>query len=222
MTHSQWLTNEYAQWVQALSACTVHNFKEHPMVKRMLGEVSLSDWSKQISKTIPTTTWDNIYKIDRIGRSGGGLVTGVCIRLLYYALEILFRNPSSIIEIGGGVGQFYAILRALGWEGKYRIIDIPAVHDFQVKYLAEVTKQTGLSTELDYGATQFEMLVSFYALGEFDDNTKRSYKGVINVMPRGYIAFNPHSGASDDLSIFNAHNIKVTPGIEPGISIIEW
>lgn len=219
--HSEWLTNEYNQWVQALSECTVHNFKEHPMVKRMLGEPRLVEWSNKITNPIHTTTWDIIYKLDHIGRLSGGAVTGMCIRMIYYSIEVYKRNPSSIIEIGGGVGQFYAILRALGWKGKYRIIDLPAVCAFQCEYLAEVARQTGLDTSLDYGATEFEMLVSFYALGEFDDDTKRSYKGLINSVPHGYVAWNSHSGASDDLSIFK-HDIKVTPGIEPGIKIITW
>lgn len=217
MTYKEWLDNEYSQWIKALQESTVHNFKEHPMVKRMLGEPDRDIWEKVWIKL----TVEQQVLILQISVIGGEDNWARTHRMIYYAQQILKRNPSSICEIGGGVGQFYAILRALGYKGRYFIEDLLEAHMFQKKYLLEVAKQTGLNAFQEY-SENCEMVVSFYALGEFDDDTKEKWiTRVVNRIPHGYIAWNPHSGASDDLSLFK-HDIKVTPGIEPGIKIIEW
>lgn len=221
MTHKQWLDNEYSQWAAALNECSVHNFKEHPMVRRMLSldlETDLFD-SCLIGERLATI--DLLEDIDKIG--SGKLDAGItdqCLRMFYYAKEIIKLNPPSICEIGGGVGQFYAILRAMGYKGTYWIFDIPEVITFQGKYLNEVTRRTGLPLHQTF--CKFDTVISFYAIGEFDDETKQHYSPLISDCPHGYIAWNPHSGAKDDLSIFNGHDITVTPGIEPGIKIIQW
>lgn len=218
MTHKEWLDNEYNQWVEALSSCTVHNFKENPMVKRMLGGISpQAGFYDLIERGVD---WNIMAKIDKIGSDSATEMSGIGFRYIYYAQQILKRNPSSVCEIGGGAGQFYAILRALGYKGAYYIRDIKPVREFQMKYLQEVERATGLKTMQT--VCEFDILVSFYALGEFDDETRKSYANTIDFCPHGYIAWNPHSGASDDLSIFSKHNISVIPGIEEGIKIISW
>lgn len=223
--HKQWLDNEYQQWINALSECTVHNFKEHPGVRRMLGEPDIGIWAKTV------VNWDGVdsdmlVNIERIGLMDDATEDSRAslsrfFRYVHYAQQILQRNPISIVEIGGGVGQFYATLRALGWNGFYHIVDIPEVMAFQEEYLDYVSEQTGLDLALNPSISP-KMLLSFYALGEFDDETKESYRQLITDSPHGYIAWNSHSGASEDLSIFSAHDITVTPGLEPGITIIEW
>lgn len=220
MNHKEWLDNEYSEWIKALQESTVHNFKEHPVVKRMLGEVQrvtfwgYVEWIREDYK-------EKIKTIDNIGTDKDLGLSGTCVRMVYYAQEVLKRNPSSICEIGGGVGQFYAILRALGYDGMYYIHDLPEVKEFQDKYLLEVKKLAILNTDQRRPSIS-NMVVSFYSLGEFDDEKKKYYfDTVVNKTPHGYIAWNAHSGASDDLSLFK-HDIKVTPGIEPGIKIIEW
>lgn len=222
--HKQWLDNEYAEWVKALQESTVHNFKEHPGVKRMLGEPDKQLWRQAFSaEESPDLTVDQcmvLQTIDNIGREKPTNIDGRCIRMMYYAQRVLARNPSSICEIGGGVGQFYATLRVLGYKGDYTILDISEVKKFQRDYLNEVRNRTGMG--VDSFVVGLDMIVSFYALGEFDNETRESYRELISNSPHGYIAWNPHSGASDSLSIFENHDIKVTPGIEPGISIIEW
>lgn len=221
--YKKWLDNEYSLWVKALQESTVHNFKEHPMVKRMLSEVEKKDWRDvcdllfEMSNPIVA----RIQDIDCIGRQKYSDISGTCLRMVYYALEVLKRNPSSIVEIGGGVGQFYAILRALGYNGEYYIFDLPEVQEFQYKYLHEVEKQTGLSLPI-VGIGKLDFCVSFYALGEFNNGLKENYMNlVVNDCPHGYIAWNPHSGSTDDLSLFT-HDIKVTEGREPNIKILEW
>lgn len=223
MNHKQWLDNEYSEWVKALQESTVHNFKEHPGVKRMLGELSDLQYVTWFDPaTIPAEVGGTIVTIDNIGRGEHRMPDGRCYRYCYYANEIIKRNPSSICEIGGGVGQLNAIVAALGYKGEYFMIDLPEVIDFQTKYLSEVKRVTGLNTYMMTSDRKvYDFICSFYALGEFDDETKESYRELLNNAKHGYIAFNPHSGASDDLSLFK-HDIKVTDGIEPGIKIVEW
>lgn len=219
-THKEWLDNEYQQWAEALNQSTVHNFKEHPMVRRMIGTPAAEHWGGFIW----SGQYDDILlKIDSIGNEHEYEEYNTTLkRFAYHAFQVLDLNPSFISEIGGGVGQFYAILRALGYKGKYYIYDLPDVRAFQDKYLAEVSEQTGLQLPLEETGKNADLLVSFYALGEFDDEKKQWYKHIINAAPHGYIAWNPHSQATDDLSIFDSHNITVTPGVEPEIKIISW
>ena len=216
--HKQWLDNEYAQWVKALQESTVHNFKEHPVVRRMLGEISRQPW---IDLCKGGFTINGLDLIDSIGRKWDGEISGTGWRIIYYALEILKRNPTSICEIGGGAGQLYAVLRVFGYKGTYWIYDLPEVQQFQGLYLAEIEKQIGINLTQTY-QEGYDMFVSFYALGEFDDFLKLCHKPLIDHCNHGYIAWNAHSGASDDLSIFNNRDIKVSFGVEPNIKIIEW
>lgn len=215
MNHKQWLDNEYKLWVEALQASTVHNFGSHPQVKRMLSEVDGWDWINGVAlDTEEANVFHKIYSL-------GGNFWGICSRMAWYAQRILKLNPTSIIEIGGGVGQFFAILRALGYKGHYVIYDLPEVKDFQSKYLDEASKLTGINV-IQSAPAEIDLCVSFYAFGEFDDELKLCYiENPIKKCKRGYMAFNPHSGASDDLSIF-PFPVKSEPGREENIKIVTW
>src|SRR5688572_25623871 len=107
MKHRQWLDNEYRLWIEALQSSTVHNFKDHPQVQRML-----STGMTWLGK-VPPVNMDLMKKIDNIGYTVPVGLSGACLRMIYYADKILQYYPPSIVEIGGGVGQFYAILRAM-------------------------------------------------------------------------------------------------------------
>jgi hypothetical protein len=150
----------------------------------------------------------------------GGEFLGNTWRMVYYAQKVLKANPSHICEIGGGVGQMYAVLRALGYEGKYFIFDLPEVKEFQRKYLDEVTKRTGLNTDLEYG--DFDFCYSGYAWGEFDEETKEWYRReIIKETPHGLIIFNPHSGASKEIG-FDCRVEDEYPLTSPGNKLLTW
>lgn len=212
--HKAWLDQEYQQWIEALQASTVHNFKEHPMVERMLGNIDPAVYADlvQVSPLIES--------IDAIGRKPGP-VTGVCLRMLYYAEKVLQKKPTSIVEIGGGVGQFYAVLKALGYEGDYMILDLPAVQAFQREYLAEVSRQTGLELPLT-PRDEYETCVSFYALGEFDDELKAHYiENVVKKCRHGLILWNPHGQASREVP-FECTITDEFPSNHPDCKQLEW
>ncbi len=205
MNHKDWLDNEYKLWVEALQTSTVYNFKEHRQVKRMLGEV---DGNLFFIGFLNKDLYNTLVEIDNIGRLHSYYLSGACIRMVYYAQKVLKSNPKSICEIGGGVGQFYAVLRALGYEGRYYIYDLPEVKKFQKKYLQEVENMTGL--KLPLVKSNYEMCLSFYALGEFDDATKEWYiENVVNKCEHGFVVWSAHSGASNEVNF--KHNLIIRP-----------
>lgn len=193
--YKAWLDNEYQQWIRALEEASVHNFKDHPMVKRMLGEIV---WTEPTPHDFDL---ELLTRIDNIGRSLPSGISGTCLRMVYYAQQVLQRNPASIVEIGGGVGQFYAVMRTLGYAGRYFIFDLPEVKEFQRAYLSEVARQTGLSLPFFQYPKSYEFCISFYALGEFDDETKAWYiENVVKKCTHGFVIWNPHSGASQEIN----------------------
>lgn len=217
-SHKQWLDNEYRCWVQALQESTVHNFKDHVMVKRMLGDF---EWPGPW----PTNTPQRLAlleKIDNIGRAVPCELSGPCWRMVYYADAVLERNPKSIVEIGGGVGQFYAVLRALGYTGRYFIFDLLEVKEFQAAYLTEVQKRTGLNLPFYQYPQSYEFCVSFYALGEFDDELKSWYvKNVVKRCAHGFVVWNPHSGA-DERVPWKCEIADESPLMSPGNKQLTW
>lgn len=215
-SHKKWLDNEYRKWIEALQRSTVNNFKEDPMVRRMLGDIDSGLFAGLVSAS-------PIFEvIDRIGfTEEPGSISGVCLRMIYYANKVLQQHPTSIVEIGGGVGQFYAVLRALGYEGSYMILDLPEVQCFQIDYLDEVSWQTGLELSLTRSST-YDTCVSFYALGEFDDALKADYiENVVKKCQHGFILWNPHSNASSEVP-FECTITDEYPLTYPGNKQLVW
>lgn len=197
MSHKEWLDNEYQQWIVALHNSNVRNFKQHPMVRRMLGDFQ---WPLEFRPLLSHEEQHLIKKIDSIGYSTPlSEITGPCWRMIYYAVKIAKYKPISVVEIGGGVGQFYAILRALGYSGSYWIYDLPEVQQFQRMYLYTVEHDTGMKMPLEFIGDP-DLCVSFYALGEFDEELRDHYvKTVIKRSRHGFVLWNPHSGASEKI-----------------------
>jgi FkbM family methyltransferase len=215
-SHKDWLNREYREWTTALQESTVHTFKDHPMVRRMLGNF---EWPLPVPNNIDL---ELLTRIDNIGRTVPSGISGPALRMIHYAQRVMARRPSSIVEIGGGVGQFYATLRALGYTGRYFIFDLEEVKEFQDCYLAEVERQTGLSLPRFRYPASYDFCVSFYALGEFDNETKAWYvENVVRKCPRGLIVWNPHSGASETIP-FRCTVTDEDPLQCPGNKQLEW
>lgn len=219
--YKQWLDNEYQMWIEALKESTVYNFKEHPMVKRMLGE---TEWPVEFRPVLPAYQEGLILAIDCLGYQDSTYeISDTGWRMVYYAKKVLEHNPQSIVEIGGGAGQFYATLSALGWRGDYWIYDLPEVKQFQYKYLAEIMYMIKLPlSQTDIGAWDNPFCISFYALGEFDDKLKQEYiDRVVSRCPHGFIVWNPHSGASPEIN-FPCTIIDEYPLLAEGNKQLEW
>ena len=141
--------------------------------------------------------------------------------MLYYAKQILLKRFSSIVEIGAGAGEFYAILRALGYTGDYMIMDLPEVMEFQKKYLLEIEKTVDIRLPL-VPLGRYDVCISFFALGEFDDEAKDYYiKQVFPKCDHGFILWNPHSGASQEIP-FPCRVRPQRPLEHPDCKQLEW
>ena len=219
--HKDWLNNEYDLWVKPLQESTVDDFGSHPMVKRMLGVPQLHIYPDRYY-TYPNEfpSVDVYYTLHDIKRIGGDAMDGLFNRWIYYAQKVIAAKPKFIVEIGGGVGQFYAVLRALGYKGGYYIYDLPEVQEFQRKYLDRVTELTGLDTSLSFPEHQY--CVSLYALGEFDDELKAWYvENVVKECEHGLVVWNPHSGASDAIG-WECNVEDEYPLTSPGNKLLTW
>jgi hypothetical protein len=151
------------------------------------------------------------------------------MRFIYYAnkvLDIIEHYPSkSIVEIGAGYGGFCATIQIIARHraiklDSYFIFDLPNVLNFQRHYLRETIVANKYFDNIKYmyaaDVARFKITsdfaISFYALGEFDDATKKSYiENIISNVAHGLVIWNPHSGSGDSLDLLRSHqpNIKV-------------
>lgn len=108
MTYKKWLDNEYKEWALALSKSTVHNFKDHSMVQRMLSIGTPFDYP--VLQGLSPEIVALLIAIDGIGyENPGHTIAGDGARHVHYARKILDRKPKKIVEIGGGCGQLFAL-----------------------------------------------------------------------------------------------------------------
>ena len=121
--------------------------------------------------------------------------------------EMNMSDNTGITSIGGGYGGMCAILNCLAKNKKikideYAIYDLNGVQEFQNYYLNQVKLASDIginsvcfldSKDLDAFNGNYDYLISFYALGEFDDTTKYAYiNKVISKVKNGFILWNPH------------------------------
>lgn len=200
MPTREWVQSEYAAFEEALGRCTVDNFKTDPAVRRMLSCDLDVDYRDALAE-LDFKQWAAIRTLDGIGmgQEQSDHITSAGARFVHWALQILKRQPTSIIEIGGGCGQLYATLRTLGWKGSYRTIDQPRVIEFQERYVTRAAELLGWGVYwLDIDIAK-SMLVSFYALGEFTDEIRQHYVDtVIRHCSSGLIVWNPGDYATKE------------------------
>lgn len=226
--HTAWLNYEYSQWEKSLNNIDFYKFKQHQAVIRMIGleDLHLPFITLIADLDLP---WQQLEAIDKVGSPkqtvdiNGVKLTGVCLRFIYYAnkvLDTIKHYPSkSLVEIGCGYGGFCATIQVIAKHKKikldsYFMFDLPDVLNFQAKYLSEVLYNTGIRYEnirylYSSDAMKFKInadyLMSFYALGEFDNDTKANYiNSIVADVPHGLLLWNPHSGANASTDLLKA------------------
>ena len=241
--YNDWVNYEYDLWKSELKKLSedpelFKNFKQNDQVKRMLGSSDLfGPYLERIKdKDFP---WKEIERIDQVGNPthtidvNGYKISGICLRYLYYADKVLndlkefdwWNFDVNILEIGGGYGGFASILNCLLEKSNilvnlYGIFDLPEVQDFQDNYLAKTTSciKYGIDNFFfpknnTFVGTDFNYLVSFYALGEFPAELKKQYiENVIGKVPHGFIIWNPHFGPDDE-------GIELIKKVQPNVQI---
>jgi len=216
-----WLNNEYSLWGQALSAClednvSFLNFKKNPQITRMIGLSNFEEIYFDLVKNLDVP-WDELQRIDSIGSPhftesvNGVKLSAVTLRYIFYASKVLENikkvNLNKIVEIGGGYGGFASILDCIAKHQmfsieNYYIYDLPKVQLFQKKYLNQCLTDgtSGILNinfmdcyNLDKSNVDNFYCVSFYALGEFDRDTKNNYiDKIVSKAKNGLILWNPH------------------------------
>lgn len=220
LEYKKWVENEYSLWEKSLlqiinNKSNFSSFKSNDWVKRMVGTSSLEGLFISEDRSLP---WSEIEKIDQIGHPpetevilNSYRVSTITLRYVYYANKILesIKDYSRIriVEIGGGYGGMCGILNCLAQNQKikideYAIYDLDGVQEFQNYYLNQVKliSDIGINSvnflnakDLDSFNGNYDYLISFYALGEFDDTTKYAYiNKVISKVKNGLILWNPH------------------------------
>jgi len=108
-------------------------------------------------------------------------------------------NNINICEIGGGYGGQSKILFDLCNIFniniiKYKIIDIPEVSKFQEKYLTKLNiKNVTFESCLSINIEEHDLLISNYALGEFNNETQEEYiEKVVKYCKYYYMIWNNH------------------------------
>lgn len=220
LEYKKWVDNEYTSWEKSLidiikSEKDFSNFKSNDWVKRMVGTSSLEGLFISNNSDLP---WDEIQKIDQIGNPPETErvlkiydISTISLRYVHYAnkiLDIIKNYPEiRIVEIGGGYGGMCAILNCIAKYRKikidsYGIYDLKGVQEFQNYYLKKINQTTDIgiksvdfldSNNLDLFTESYNYIISFYALGEFDEETKYNYiSKVISKIKNGFILWNPH------------------------------
>jgi len=220
LNYLDWVSNEYNLWSNFLQKCkgdNFLNFKSQEQIIRMVGASSLEGlFSSRLQDY--GFRWEEIEQIDNIGNPpqteniGNSKISTITLRYLYYANIILDKIKENseirIVEIGGGYGGFCSIMDYLANFRRikidhYSIYDLPGVQSFQKYYLNEVidfNKEFGIknlgfldSQNLNLFTNDHNYLISFYALGEFDEKTKYNYiDKVVSKVDHGFILWNPH------------------------------
>lgn len=87
------------------------------------------------------------------------------------------KDMESIVEIGAGYGDMCSVVHALGFKGKYTIVDIPETQPIQAHYLGKqgITPQWSFEDDV---ATHSDLVIATWSLSE----TPVEYRNVL--MPK--------------------------------------
>jgi hypothetical protein len=83
------------------------------------------------------------------------------------------KDMKSIVEIGAGYGDMCSVVHALGFKGKYTIVDIPEMRPVQQFYLGKQGIQPHFSFE-DDNVESADLVIATWSLSE----TRREYRDV--------------------------------------------
>ena len=84
------------------------------------------------------------------------------------------------------------------------------------KYVNDKRFKTFTMQQHEKAVKGMQLVVSFYALGEFTNDTKRQYiDNVLAKVPAAYLIWNSHSGADDSCiaDIQYYHQIRILPEV---------
>jgi len=119
--------------------------------------------------------WEQATKVSCVGNPSNihDGATGCSVRQAYYLARmeafsgIDTRDYATIVEYGGGYGEMCRVVRALGFEGRYVIYDLPPVIRLQQYYLGELGIEAEYHTHtLPAPEGRPSLFVAAWSLGE--------------------------------------------------------
>lgn len=131
------------RYLEACRTADVSNFKSVPQFAAIVGLANRRDGASLVTRVLAEVHPDLVARAKLNDRVGGAHIYGPLAAdtavYLHEAAEVL-RAPQAdaIVEIGGGYGGQYVVLRALGFSGPYVIHDLPEVLGLVARYCEAV------------------------------------------------------------------------------------
>ena len=88
------------------------------------------------------------------------------INMMYERMGIWLEDVKSIVEIGGGYGNFARIARNMGFRDSYKIVDLPEIHVLQKHYLDNTSPGHGVEFISVDRIEPAELLMATFSVSE--------------------------------------------------------
>lgn len=197
-----------------------NNFKNNNEYKVILEHVSYETGLEYLNKiktneyyTNNILEWNKYMENDNIGnpttfKYDSINISPTTLRYISIGLDIIQHikninlNNIDVVEIGGGYGGQCKILFDLCnisniLINKYKIVDIPEVSKFQEKYLNKLLNKSNINKIIFESCLEittnenYDLCISNYALGEFDEDVREEYiEKVVKYCKHYYIIWN--------------------------------
>jgi putative sugar O-methyltransferase len=223
---------------------TFNTFKCHPVYNEILEHVSYQEGVEYIKYIKNETILNNIEKFranDTIGTPltynyAGCIGTFSPTTLRYIKvlndISTLNLNEFNIVEIGGGYGGQYTVLRQLFKPKHYTFVDLPQVNKLTCKYISSL-KLDDINISYIDGTENFnemtpDLVISNYAFSECSATVQDVYiSKIINNTKHCYMIYNNQLGYTHTEFATKINNHKVTisselPQTHPNNVLITW
>lgn len=190
---------------------TFNTFKQNPIYNEILEHVTYQEGIEYIKHITNKNIINNIKKFkvnDLIGsprmynyEEPIGVFSPTTLRYIKVLNDIsqLSLNELNIVEIGGGYGGQYTVVRQLFTPKSYTFVDLPQVNNLINKYISTL-KLDDINLQYIDGTSNFndlapDLVISNYAFSECSTNTQDVYiSKILNHSKHCYMIYNNQLG----------------------------
>jgi putative sugar O-methyltransferase len=189
-----------------------NNFKRDAQYRKILEHVSQQHGTQYLKEIKNKNIIDNLNKFkinDTIGNpitffyGNKGSFSPTTLRYIKVLDDLVKHfdiNKKNIIEIGGGYGGQYTILKQLFTPLKYSFVDLPTVLPLTEKYLKKLNIDNNVyfidgKNKKNIYENEYDLVISNYAISECNEETQQFYIDNILINSKhGYITHNQFNG----------------------------
>lgn len=135
------------------------------------------------------------------------------IYLIHKKLNIFIPESGidHILELGGGYGNFFRLIRNYGYLGKYTIIDLPEMHNIQRYYLSNIFSNITSNKIIEFKSIndlenmyiqKLSIFIATFSLNEMPIESRKKIEQIINSFDYIFIAFNSFFSGINNLDYF--------------------